>query len=148
MVLPGFGQELVQAAEQVLPVAGQVVPGVRAGDHHQVPGDLDCLVHLRGGIAGSGPGQVDGGDLDQVPVPQDTQVPVQAGEGRGGAGLARAGTAGENQVLPGGPGDRDVGLAAGLLGPQHRDQRGELPRGQLQARKRGQAIRARSGGRV
>ena len=94
------------------------------------------------------PGQVDGGDLDQVPVTQDAQVAVQAGDGRGGAGLARAGAAGEDQVLPGGPADRDAGLAAGLLGPQHRDQRGELPGGHLQARKRGQAARVRSGGRV
>ena len=148
VVLPGFGQDLVQAAEQVLAVVGQVVPGVRAGDHHQVPGDLDRLGHLRGGIPGGGPGQVDGGDLDQVPVAQDAQVAVQAGDGGGGAGLAGAGAAGENQVLPGGPADRDAGRAAGLLGPQHREQRGELPGGHLQARKRGQAARARYGGRV
>ena len=134
---------LVQAAEQVLAVVGQVVPGVRAGDHHQVAGDLDRLGHLRRGIPGGGAGQVGGGDLDQVPVTQHAQVAVQAGDGGGGAGLAGAGAAGENQVLPGGPADRDAGRAAGLLGPQHRDQRGELPGGHLQARKRGQAARVR-----
>jgi hypothetical protein len=48
--LPGFSQELVQAAEQVLAVAGQVVPGVRPGNHHQIAGDLDRLAHLRRGI--------------------------------------------------------------------------------------------------
>ena len=110
-------RELVQAAEQVLAVIGQVVPGVRAGDHHQVPGDLDRVVYLRGGIAGGGTGQVGGGDLDHIPVTQDAQVAVQAGDGGGGAGHARAGAAGEDQVLPGGPADRDAGRAAGPLGP-------------------------------
>ena len=57
VVLPGFGQDLVQAAEDVLAVAGQVVPGVRASDHHQVAGDLDRLGHLRGGVPGSRSGR-------------------------------------------------------------------------------------------
>ena len=61
---------LVQAAEQVLAAVGQVVPGVRAGNHHQVAGDLDRLAHLRRGIPGSSAGQVGGGDLDQIPVTQ------------------------------------------------------------------------------
>lgn len=70
MVLTGFGQDLVQAAEDVLAVVGQVVPGVRAGDHHQVAGDLDRLADLGRGVPGGGAGQVDGGDLDQVAVLQ------------------------------------------------------------------------------
>ena len=144
VVLPGFGQELVQAAEQVLAAAGQVVPGVRAGDHHQIAGDLDRLGHLRGGIPGSGPGQVDGGDLDQVPVAQDAQVAVQGGDGGGRAGLAGAGAASASpRFFQAGQADHDSGRAAGLLGPQHREQRGELPGGQLQARQRGQAAGGR-----
>jgi hypothetical protein len=148
VVLPGFGQDLVQAAEQVLAAVGQVVPGMCAGDHDQVPGDLDRVAQLRGGFLGGGAGQVDGGDLDHVPVTRDTQVAVKAGDRRGGAGLAGAGAAGEDQVLLGGPADRDAGLAAGLLGPQHRERRGEPPGDHLQARKGGQAARARSGGRI
>jgi hypothetical protein len=58
------------------------------------------------------------------------------------------GAAGENQVLPRGPADRDAGRAASLLGPQHRDQRRELPGGHLQARKRAQAARVRYGSRT
>ena len=68
--LPGFGQELVQAAQDVLAVIGQVVPGVRAGDHHQVARDLDRLTYLRRGVPGGDAGQVSGGDLDQVAVVQ------------------------------------------------------------------------------
>ena len=68
--LPGFGQELVQAAEQVLAVAGQVVPGVHAGDHHQVAGDLDRLADLRRGIPDGSAGQVGGVEFDQIAVTQ------------------------------------------------------------------------------
>jgi hypothetical protein len=62
-----------------------------------------------------------------------------------GAVLTMTGPAGEYQVLPGGPADRDPGLSAGLLGPQHRDQRRELPGGHLQAGQRGQAASVRTG---
>jgi hypothetical protein len=54
--LTGFGQDLVEAAEHVLAVVGQVVPGVRAGDHHQVAGDLDLLAHLCHGVPEGGAG--------------------------------------------------------------------------------------------
>jgi hypothetical protein len=70
--LSGFGQELVQAAEDVLAVIGQVVPGVRSGDHHQVARDLDRLVYLCRGVPGCGADQVSSGDLDQVAVMQDS----------------------------------------------------------------------------
>lgn len=70
MELTGFGQDLIQAAEDVLAVVGQVMPGVRAGDHHQISGDLERLSYLRRSVPGGGAGKVGGGDLDQVAVVQ------------------------------------------------------------------------------
>jgi hypothetical protein len=50
-----FGQELAQAAEQVLAVIRQGVPGIRAGDHHQVTGDPDRLAARPADRTGAGP---------------------------------------------------------------------------------------------
>ena len=49
------GHRLVQAAQQVLAVAGQRVPGVRAGDHQQVPGGSEGLGYLDRGVLGGAP---------------------------------------------------------------------------------------------
>jgi hypothetical protein len=68
--LTGFGEELVQAAEDVLAVVGQVVPDMRAGDHDQVAGDLDRFAYLSSGVPRGGASQVGGGDLDEVAVMQ------------------------------------------------------------------------------
>jgi hypothetical protein len=68
--LPGFGQDLVEAAEQVQAVVRQSMPGMRSGDHHQVTSDPDRLAYLFHGIPGGDTDQVDGGDLDQVAVLQ------------------------------------------------------------------------------
>jgi len=57
----------------------------------------------------------------------------------GRPGLAGARPAGEDEVLPRGPRDRQAGLAAGLFGPQDGDPFPELPGDRLQARKAGQA---------
>ena len=145
VVFAGGGHLLVQAAQHMLAAVRQRMPGVGVGDQQQVPGGLDGLGDLRRGVPGGGPRQVRGRDVDQLPVAQQAQVPVQAGERRGGAGLAGAGAAGEHQVLPGWPPDRDAGLAAGLLGAQHGDQRGKLPGDRFEAGKRGQLTQAGGG---
>ena len=66
------------------------------------------------------------GDLEQLPVGQQAQFVVGAGDGPCGAGFAGAGAAGEDEVLPCRAADLDAGLAAGLLGAQDGDQSGEL----------------------
>jgi len=62
--LAGFGQDLIRTAEDVLAVVGLVMPGVRAGDHHQISGDLDRLTYLCRSVPGSSACQVNGRDLD------------------------------------------------------------------------------------
>ena len=135
---PCLGQLPVQAAQHVLAAVGQGVPGVRVGDHQQVTGGPNDLLDEGPGFPGGDARQVRGGDLDQLPVAQQAQVVVQAGDRPGGTGLSGAGSAGEHQVLPRRPADLDAGPAAGLLGAQHRDQPGELFADCLQAVQRGQ----------
>lgn len=133
-----MGHHLVQAAQQVLTVAGQGVPGVRAGDHQHVPGGPDRPGYLDRGVPGGGAGQVRGVDLGQLAVGQQAELLVQVSDGSGRAGLAGPGAAGEHQVLPRRAADLDTGLAPGLLRPQHRDQRRDLPGDHLQAGQRGE----------
>ena len=131
----------------MLAAVGQGVPGVRAGDQHQAAGGLDDLGDL-GGVFRGGTGQVGGGDLDQAPVGQNAQILEHPGQGPGGTGLAGPGAAGEHQVLPRGPVDRDAGVAAGLLGPQYGEQVRDLPGDRLQPGQRGQAAKSTPGGQV
>jgi hypothetical protein len=79
------GHHLVQAAQHVLPLAGQGVPGVHAGDHQQVPGRLDRPGYLDRGVPRGGAGQVRGVDLSQLAVSQQPELLVQVRQGPGGA---------------------------------------------------------------
>ncbi len=58
----------------MLTAVGQGVPGVRIGDHQQVAEGFDGVVDEGPGLAGRGARKVCGGDLDQLPVGEQTQV--------------------------------------------------------------------------
>jgi hypothetical protein len=119
---------------------GQVVPGVRIGDHQDPAGDEPgCLTHKPRGFPGLRVDQVRGGYLGHVPQRQQTQVPVAPGDSRCRPGLARAGTTGENQVLPRWPPDLHASVPACLLRLQDSDPGGELIADRRQAGKTGQA---------
>jgi hypothetical protein len=90
VVLACLGQGLGQAVQDVLAVAGQVMPGVGAGDQDQVTGAADRLVDVRRGVVGGGADHLGGGDLDRLGVPDQAQVLVEAGDSGGRAGLAGA----------------------------------------------------------
>jgi hypothetical protein len=77
-VLMLVGHRLVQAPQRVPAAAGQGVPGVRAGDHQQVPGEPDRLGYLDRGVPQGSAGQVRGVDLGQLAVRQQAELLVQA----------------------------------------------------------------------
>src|ERR1039457_6464612 len=94
-VIAGAGELLVQAAEQMPTTIGQLVPGVRVVDHQQVTAGAPGRVgHQRPGLLHSGPDQIRGGDLAQVPVRQQPELGVDAGDSPGRPGLARTRAAG------------------------------------------------------
>jgi hypothetical protein len=102
---PRLGQLLVHAAQHVPAAVGQGLPGVRVGDYQQVTAGPDGLHDQGPGLLEGGARQVRGGDLDQLPVPQQPQVAIQAGDHPGDTGLTGAATAGKHQVLPRRPAD-------------------------------------------